>query len=109
MGSGKGTMVIMEAMGVAEVAMGVVEVFGLQMFNAPGANVRGMGGNRYNPISRGGGGGNFNNVVGGPINKHNQGFNNGGFSRGAFSGTRGMPARGGFARGGSRGGGPSWN
>jgi len=82
--------------------------FGLQMFNAPGANVRGMGGNRYNPISRGGGN-NFNNVVGGPINKHNQGFNSGGFSRGAFSGTRGMPARGGFARGGSRGGGPSWN
>ena len=76
--------------------------FGLQMFAAPGANMRGVGGNRYNPISRGGG----HQAGGGGKGGHgHQGYNPTGFSRGAFSGTRGMPARGGFSRGGSRGGG----
>ena len=73
--------------------------FGLQMFQAPGANMRGVGGNRYNPISRGG---HSMGGQGGGGRGGQQGFT--GFSRGAFSGTRGMPARGGFSRGGSRGG-----
>ena len=85
--------------------------YGLQMFQAPGANMRGVGGNRYNPISRGGGFGHFNggqpHPGAGP--KGGQGFQPSGFSRGAFSGTRGMPARGGFSRGGSRGGGSPWS
>ena len=72
--------------------------FGLQMFQAPGANMRGVGGNRYNPISRGG----HNNHQGPAHGKNNYNMPSG-FSRGAFSGTRGMPARGGFSRGGSRG------
>ena len=76
--------------------------FGLQTFCAPGANMRGVGGNRYNPISRGGyANHNQSAGAGGP---GKGGYNPSGFSRGAFSGTRGMPARGGFSRGGSRGG-----
>ena len=79
--------------------------FGLQMFPAPGANMRGVGGNRYNPINRGGGHG-FGSQ---PVGKAGGGvgYNPTGFGRAAFSGARGMPARGGFSRGGSRG--PSWS
>ena len=80
--------------------------FGLQMFPAPGANMRGVGGNRYNPINRGGAHG-FANQPGG---KQGGGYNPTGFGRAAFSGARGMPARGGlggFSRGGSRG--SSWS
>ena len=73
--------------------------FGLQMFQAPGANLRGVGGNRYNPISRGV----MHNMSPGGGRGGQQGFQPTGFSRAAFSGTRGMPARGGFSRGGSRG------
>ena len=76
--------------------------FGLQVFQAPGANMRGVGGNRYNPISRGGMHNNMSQGGGGGRGGQ-QGFQPTGFSRAAFSGTRGMPARGGFSRGGSRG------
>ena len=81
--------------------------FGLQMFPTPGANMRGVGGNRYNPINRGGGGhhGFGNQLVG--KQGGGGGYNPTGFGRAAFSGARGMPARGGFSRGGSRG--SSWS
>ena len=79
--------------------------FGLQMFPAPGANMRGVGGNRYNPINRGGGAHGFGNQ---PVGKPGGGsYNPTGFGRAAFSGARGLPARGGFSRGGSRG--SSWS
>ena len=78
--------------------------FGLQMFPAPGANMRGVGGNRYNPMRGGHGFGNQHPPLG---KQGGGGYNPTGFGRAAFSGARGMPARGGFSRGGSRG--SSWS
>jgi len=83
--------------------------FGLQQFAAPGGGMRGgMGGNRFNPMSRGGGRGGANQGFGGNAGNLKGGAFGGstGFTRGGFGGARGMPARGGggFMRGGSRGG-----
>jgi len=80
--------------------------FGLQAFPAPGSGMRGgMGGNRFNPMSRGGNRGAINNTFpGNNGNVKGGAFGAGaGFQRGTFGAPRGMPARGGggnFMRGG---------
>merc|ERR1719232_56877 len=56
--------------------------FGLQTFCAPGANMRGVGGNRYNPISRGGYANHSQSGAGGPGKGPQGGYNPSGFSRG---------------------------
>ena len=78
---------------------------GLQMFEAPGVNIRGVGRsrNRQNPISRGV----VHNTSQGGIGDGQQGFQQTGCSRSltraAFSETRGVHEDRGFTRGGSRG------